>query len=175
MANDKRAMTAPLALIRVFNPQTKKIETVGKLKSIRVREQIRRGSVTGIGQIYKDEAPAIEWTGSISVGAYLIDFSKCAIPGGINRKTGFNKELWQDTLLLQEQGLQIVILTKTKEPQPTGLPDALYPNGLILAGLKEFATINDAFIEEQDFDITEGAVSGTNLTFSYLTPILYEL
>ena len=32
MAKDKRAMTAPLALIRVFNPQTKQIETVGKLK-----------------------------------------------------------------------------------------------------------------------------------------------
>ena len=56
----KKVMTAPLAIIQINSV------TVGKMKNVRITENIRRGRVTGVGRLNPDELPALEWTGSLS-------------------------------------------------------------------------------------------------------------
>ena len=51
---NQRTMTAPLAIIQVNGV------TVGKMRNIRITEQIRRGSIRGIGRLNPDELPALE-------------------------------------------------------------------------------------------------------------------
>ena len=59
MAKEK-AMTAPLAIIQINSV------TVGKMKNVRLTENVRRGRVSGIGRMTPSELPALEWQGTLS-------------------------------------------------------------------------------------------------------------
>ena len=50
-------LTAPAAIIMVGNV------IIGKMRTVRVSENIRRGRVTGIGRLNASELPALEFTG----------------------------------------------------------------------------------------------------------------
>ena len=66
---DKRVMTAPLAIIQINSV------TVGKMKNVRITENIRRGRVAGVGQLNPSELPALEWQGQMSCSSYTINFN----------------------------------------------------------------------------------------------------
>ena len=71
-----------------------------------------------------------------------------------------------DTVLLEENGVQIDIMRKTKASQ-----DAT--TGIITSQLEVFATIQGAFITRESFDITESQISGRDVDFEYTTPIIF--
>lgn len=154
----QKVLTAPLAVIKVGGIP------VGKMKSIRVTETIRRGRVSGIGQLTPDELPALEWTGSLNCSFYNIDFSTSQIPKSILRKMSTLQE-WIDTVLLQEDGVQIDIFKKVK--------DTVGPTGIIKGKLEVYATIKGVFMDREAFDISEGQISGRDQDFTYLYPILF--
>ena len=52
---DKRVMTAPLAIIQINSV------TVGKMKNVRITENIRRGRVAGVRQLNPSDLPAYSW------------------------------------------------------------------------------------------------------------------
>lgn len=156
-------MTAPLAIIQINSV------TVGKMKNVRVTEQIRRGRVTGLGTLTPSELPALEWSGSLTCSSYTINFNLLA---NVAKKGTFRNanslEEWANAILLQEDGLEISILRKVKDGQIDT------ETGLVSAKYETFAKVSGAFATREGFDIQEGQISGRDAEFEYLRPILFN-
>ena len=160
MAN--RVLTAPLAIIKVNGI------AVGKMKSIRIQENIRRGRVSGLGSLTPDELPALEWSGTLSCSFYNITFDISQLPTAIVRKVNTLDE-FVDTVLLQENGVQVDIMKKVRSAPPDPI------TGIIPSTLEIFASVKGCFITREGFDIQEGQISGKDADFDYTTPILFPL
>lgn len=160
---DKRVMTAPLAIIQINSV------TVGKMKNVHITENIRRGRVAGVGQLNPSELPALEWQGQMSCSSYTINFNLLAnkLKKGTFRNAG-SLESWANAILLQEDGLEIALLRKVKD----GEIDA--DTGLVATKYENFAKVNGAFATREGFDLQEGQISGRDTEFEYLEPILYN-
>lgn len=160
---NKKVMTAPLAIIQINSV------TVGKMKNIRITESIRRGRVAGVGQLNPSELPALEWQGQMSCSSYTINFNLLAnkLKKGTFRNAG-SLESWANAILLQEDGLEIALLRKVKD----GEIDA--DTGLVATKYENFAKVNGAFATREGFDLQEGQISGRDTDFEYLEPILYN-
>ena len=160
---NQRVMTAPLALIKINSV------TVGKMKNVRITENIRRGRVAGVGQLNPSELPALEWQGQMSCSSYTINFNLLAnkLKKGTFRNAG-SLESWANAILLQEDGLEIALLRKVKD----GEIDA--DTGLVATKYENFAKVNGAFATREGFDLQEGQISGRDTDFEYLEPILYD-
>ena len=156
----EKVLTAPLAIIKVAGI------TVGKMKNIRVTETFRRGRVSGLGELTPSEVPALEWNGTLTCEFYEIKFEETGIPTVIHRIAP-SLQAFVDDVLLQEDGVDIVIFKKIK--------DFVDTNGLIVGQLREHATITGAFMDREGIDIAEGQISGHNQDFTYIEPILYNL
>lgn len=160
-----KTMTAPLAIIKIDG------QPIGKMKSLRITETINRGTVRGIGKLDVDEIPALTWDGSMSCSMYLVDL-RLALNNLSNAKV-FQRQVqtveqFIDTVLLNEDGLQIDIFRKVKQNQD--------PNtGIISTGLEMFASIRGAFCNRESFDISESQLSGRDAEFVYTTPIIFPL
>lgn len=163
MANNKKVMTAPLAIIQIDSV------TIGKMKNVRITENVRRGRVTGLGRLNPDELPALEWTGTLSCSSYTINFNLLAnkLKKGAFRNAG-SVEAWAAAILLQENGLEIAIMRVVKD----GEIDS--ETGLIKTKYETFAKTTGAFMTREGFDIQEGQISGRDTEFEYLEPILYN-
>ena len=159
----EKVMTAPLAIIQINSV------TVGKMKNVRITEQIRRGRVSGLGRLNPSELPALEWSGSLSCSSYSINFNLLAnkIRKGTFRKAG-NVDAWANAILLQEDGLEISILRKVKDGEIN--PET----GLVNAKYETFASVKGAFASREGFDVQEGQISGRDTEFEYLEPILFN-
>ena len=157
-----RVITAPLAVIKVNGI------AVGKMKSLRIQETIRRGRVSGLGALTPDELPALEWSGTLSCGFYNITFDKSQLPKAIVRKVNTLDE-FVDTVLLQADGVQVDIMRK----KAASAPDPI--TGIIPSELEIFASVKGCFITREGFDIQEGQISGKDADFDYTTPILFPL
>lgn len=159
----EKVMTAPLAIIKVDGI------AIGKMKNIRVNENIRRGRVQGIGELTPSEVPALEWSGSLNAGFYSITFNnqdeliKTALLRNVNTLQEF-----VDTVILQEDGITIDIMKKVKDFQDPA-------TGIIYPELEVFASIRGAFSTKEGFDISEGQISGRDVDFEYITPILFPI
>ena len=162
MANEK-AMTAPLAIIQINSV------TVGKMKNVRLTENVRRGRVSGIGRMTPTELPALEWRGNISCSAYTINFNLLLnkLKKGFYRNAG-SLEAWANALLLEENGLEISILRKVKDGEID--PDT----GMVNTKYETFAKVTGAFATREGFDIQEGQISGRDGDFEYLEPVLFN-
>lgn len=152
-------MTGALAIIR------KNGTAIGKMRNVRWTENINRSEVRGLGTTITQELPAVSWGGTLSCDFYEVDFSTTGVPQAIRRDVQTNQQ-FEDQLLLDADGVQLDIFKKVE--------DIRDPNtGLISAKVQPFAIIKNLFINSDGADITEGAVSGHNQSFQYISPVIY--
>ena len=82
-----KVMTAALAVIKTSDGTP-----VGRMRSLRVTENFRRGDVRGLGEITSQEKPIVGWDGSLTCAYYTIDLKRlgnvAAKKLGINRNAG---------------------------------------------------------------------------------------
>jgi len=153
-------MTAPVAIIKV------KGRAIGKMKNIRATETYQRGDVRGIGRATSLELPVLSIKCTLSVGFYTIDLKKTGIPGVLQRKTSTIKK-FVDTLLMQEEGVDIYVYRKTATviDSETGIVQE--------SGEGDFAVVRDFFLDSNSWDITENQISGSEQSGTYLEPVLF--
>lgn len=151
-------MTAPLAIIKVGGVP------VGKMRNLRLTENIRRGKVLGIGSLNPSELPALEWDGSLNCSAYLIDFSQEIIKDTLFRGVQ-TVDQFVDTVLLQDNGVTIDVMRK--------VVDQTLANGVKVPKLERFASIQGCFLTREGFDISESQISGRDADFEYITPVIF--
>lgn len=153
-----KSMTAPLAIIKVGGVP------VGKMRNLRLTENIRRGKVLGIGSLNPSELPALEWDGSLNCSAYLIDFSQEIIKDTLFRGVQ-TVDQFVDTVLLQDNGVTIDVMRK--------VVDQTLANGVKVPKLERFASIQGCFLTREGFDISESQISGRDADFEYITPVIF--
>jgi hypothetical protein len=155
-------LTAPLAIIKVGGVP------IGKMRNVTINEVINRAPIRGIGSFNPSEYAPLTWDGNITAGMYLIDFKRSLNKlenAEVLQRAVNTVEDFVNTVLLQEEGLQLDILRKVKT--------ATGPTGIIQADLEIFASVRGCFITRESMDISEGQVTGRNADFSYTTPIIY--
>jgi hypothetical protein len=151
-------LTGAIAIVRVSGT------VIGRMRTIRVNENLGRGSVSGIGTIFELEAPVLQHRGTVTCDFYEVDFTISPITNAIRRDVQTNQQ-FQDQLCLLEGGVQVDIFKK--------ISDVLDPNtGLVIPDVQPYATITRVLIDSEGFDIAEGSIAGRNQTFRFLDPIL---
>lgn len=155
-----KTMTAPLAIVKIGGV------AIGKMKNLRISESIRRGQVRGLGALNPSELPALEWDGTLNASFYLIDFSVSPMARALIRNTG-TVEKFVDTVLLQDPGIQIDIMRK--------VTDTVSASGVITSKVEIFASVNGCFATRESMDITESQISGRDMDFEYVNPILFSV
>lgn len=165
MAEDK-VLTGALALIKVDG------QVIGKMKSVRCQETMRRQPVRGIGTILPSEQAVIEWDGTLSCEFMEVDFKKTGITNAIRRAFSniasqvlIGEASFEDQLVLDSDGVQVDIFKKVS--------DVLNPDGTIKPKLTPYAIVKRCLIESDSFDINEGAIAGHSQSFKYLDPLTY--
>lgn len=153
-------MTAPLAIIKVNG------FAIGKMKSIRCTENVRLARVVGLGRLTASEIAKLDWTGTLNCGAFMIDLRREVLPGSMLRVVQSTEE-WENTLLLNDEGVQLDIMRK--------VIDTTAASGVITPKLEVVASIKGCFMSRESFDISEGQISGRDVDFEYITPILFHL
>lgn len=161
-----KVITAPVAIIKIGGV------AIGKMRNIRLTENLNRGTVYGLGALTPDEVPALQWSGTLTCGMYLIDFSKSMnklINGTFLQRRVQSLDEFVDTILLEENGVQVDIMRKVA----AGAPD---PNtGIITPQLEIFASIKGAFNTREGMDISENQIGGRDADFVYTTPVIYSV
>lgn len=147
-----KVLTAPLAKIKLSDSSA----VVGKMRSIRVSENFRRGRVVGIGELTPSELPILEWSGTLNAGQYAIVLSN-GIWNSIDRSGSSVLDFVK--ALLFDEGITISLITLVK-------------NGSVVEE-KTIATIQKAVLTSEGLDITESQIAGRDATFEYTTPMLY--
>lgn len=158
----EKTLTAPLAIIEIGG------QAVGKIKSLRITEDIQRGDVKGLSNLISVEKPVLAINCSFTASSYFIDLTKLGTIKNpfVKRAVSDSVQVFVDTLLLEDSGVNIHLyrkIEKTLDPA----------TGLVLETQKEkIGVIYNAFMNTQSFDINEGQISGSDMSGTYLDPIL---
>lgn len=165
-ADNGRVLTGAIAIIKVQGIP------VGKMRSIRYSENMRRMPVRGIGTIFASELAVVEWDGQLTCDFFEIRFQTTGIKNAILRNFTSSRsriadglDSFEDQLVLEQEGVQIDIFKK--------VTDVIDPaTKIIKPKAVPYAVIGRAFIESDGFDISESGISGHNQSFKCLDPIL---
>jgi hypothetical protein len=158
--------TAAIALVKVNG------QVIGKIKNLRASETFNRIPVQGIGTIFESEAPVTKFDATFSCSLMEINFKNGGLPGAIRRifpniasAVLSGEPSFEDNLVLDENGIQVDLFKK--------IADVVDPQtGNIKPKLEPYATINNALITQDGFDISEGGIVGRDQSFKYLQPIV---
>ena len=155
-----KTVTAPLAVIKINGYAS------GFMRTVRITENVQRGEVKGISNLTLQEVPAVGYTCQLVADFFFISLKRPEIQALVNR-TGSVKE-FVNTLILGELPVQIQVFKKVKVTEVNNLVTEIDPEGETLGVIRDF------FFDSQSFDITEGQVSGSNISGRYLTPITFN-
>lgn len=163
----KKTLTAPLGIIKALD-RDGNLSVIGKLRNVRVTEQFRRQEVIELGDLTPSELALVGWSGSLTASRYFIDLKNRAM-NAPNRNTT-DAESFANTLLIKEQGIQISLYKKSSDPNVGYVEnDAGF---VTQAGLELMFTIEKAFIEGDNIDLSVGQTAGNDQQFRYLDPVL---
>lgn len=161
---DNKVITGAIALISVGG------QVIGKMKSVRCQENIRRVPVRGIGTILPSEQAVTEWEGTLSCEFMEVNFAKTGITKAIRRafpniasQVLNGAASFEDQLVLDSEGVQVDIFKKVS--------DVVDANGIIKPKLQPYAIVKNCLIESDSFDISEGSIAGHSQSFKYLVPL----
>lgn len=158
MAAEQAVLTAARAIIKVNG------KAIGRLQNFRLTENISRASVMGIGRISRLEVPATAIVGTWSARFYTVDFGRITSFPGLDNRQVQSVEQYKNTLTLAEIPIDIYIY---KKDNPT------ITNGVVTATNDSiFCVIRNCYINSRGIDITEGQVSGTDISGEYTDPII---
>lgn len=155
-----KTLTAPLAVIMINNKK------VGKIRNLTFTENIQRGEVQGIGSLTLEEVPAIAIRCQFQASSYTLDLKQLGtvtdpfLPQGIT-----TAQQLANTLLLGETPVSIHVYRKTA--------GNISNNGVIVSegSLQRVGIATDCYLDSKSFEISEGNISGKNLSGRYLTPM----
>lgn len=165
----EKTLSAPLAIIKVKGVDGV-LKTIGKIRNIRVTENVRRGRVTGLGELTPSELPALEWSGTVNIGQYAIPQNKTLAGLAMDRNFDSVNDFVKH--LIFNEGVQIDILKKVKlkvDGQNISKPVA---EGDV--GQETFCSIVGFHLTSEGIDISEGQIGGRDVTGEYMNPVLYN-
>jgi len=156
-----KSLSSPLALIKSGGV------VIGKCKSVRITENLQRGRVKGIGEVNAKEQPVTDWSGSISISAFLVNFNDPLIPKTFTRKVQTSQQFFDEILLGEDDDITIDLIRKVKA--------GTNPQGLVIKGYELIASVSGIKLNKEGFDISEGQISGREIDGVYINPCIFPL
>jgi hypothetical protein len=153
-------LTAPKAVIKINGYAS------GYMRNVRCTENVQRGEVKGISNLVLQEVPATGYTCQLTADFFFISLKRPEVQALVNRAGSVAEFI--NTLILGEQPCQIHMYKKVKLTETNNVVTAVNNEGETIAVVKDF------FPDSQSWDITEGQVSGTNISGRYLTPVIFN-
>jgi len=149
-------LSSPKAIITIGG------KAAGYIRNLSCNESIQRADIKGLGNLTSQEKPAVGHTGSWSCDFWFIDFKQPGTMEMINRVGGL--EAFKNTLILGEFPFSISIFKKKAT-----VIDATAK--LVLGwDREEILTINECYLDSQNFSIGEGGVASQSCSGSFLQP-----
>jgi hypothetical protein len=159
MAQETKTLSAPIALIEING------QFVGKIRSIRVQEQIQRGDVRGIGEVVSLEKPILAVNCTFSASSAMVSLKKLGtIDNPFVMRDVQTDQQFKDTILLKDFGVNIHIYRK--------IPKTVVGSIVTETDTDRIAIIQNAFMDSQSFSIDEGNVAMSDISGTYLNPII---
>lgn len=152
-----KVLTAAKALIKVKGVDGTLV-VIGKIRTVRATENVRRGRVTGLGEITPSELPALEWSGTCNVSQYAIKTNTGAL-NALARDYDTTADFVKH--LLFNEGVDIHLLKKTKNPSDGEITE------------ETMAIIKGAHTTSEGLEVSEGQIGGRDVSFEFLEPIVY--
>lgn len=161
MAN-KKTLTAPLAIIEIAG------KAVGKIRNLRIQEQVQRGSVRGLGELLDVEKPIVGMQCTFNCSYALVELKKMGTIDHPFLVRGVeSSQQFVDTLLLQDQGVNIHVYRR--------VPKTTSDSGVVTeTGRDKVGVIYNAYMNSNSIDISDGQIAMSDLSGEYLTPILFQ-
>ena len=156
-----KTLTAPLAVIKLSDGTS-----IGKIKNLRITESYQRGDVKGLGVLVATEKPILSITCSFTASSYFIDLTKWGSANNpfVQRTVGMALKDFLNTILLQDSGVDIYLYRTISKTVTNGI--------VVETDVEKIGVIGNAFLDSQNFDITESQISGSDLSGTYLESIL---
>lgn len=157
-----KTLTAPLAIIEINK------QAVGKIRNLRIQEQVQRGSVRGLGELLDVEKPIVGMQCTFNCSYALVDLKKM---GNVDHpfliRGVASAQQFVDTLLLQDSGVNIHVYRK--------IPKTVNDNNVVTETDRDkVGIIYNAYMNSNSIDISDGQIAMSDLSGEYLTPILFE-
>ena len=156
----EKTFTAPLAVIMINGKK------VGKIRNLTFTENIQRGEVQGIGSLTLQEVPAVAMRCQFQASSYMINLKTFGTENDpfVAQNLKSVQEL-VNTLLLGEAPVTIAVYKKTS--------GSVNNEGIVTSegALERIGIANDCYLDSRSFEISEGNISGKNISGRYLTPM----
>ena len=154
-----RTFSAPKAFIKINN------QVAGFVRNLTFTENIQRANVQGLGSLTLQEAPAVSYTCQWSVGQYFISFNTPVFKEML-KKFGTIEQI-KNSLVLGDIAFDITVYSKTVTSTDgnSKLVTEVDNTGQTIARLQ------GCLLNTQQFEISEGGISGYNVSGIYLEPV----
>ena len=156
---ETRTFTAPKAFVKINN------QVAGFVRNLTFSENIQRANVQGLGSLTLQEAPAVSYTCQWSVGQYFISFNTPVFKEML-KKFGTIEQI-KNSLVLGDIAFDITVYAKTvsNKDENSKLVTEVDNTGQTIARLQ------GCLLNTQNFEISEGGISGYNVSGIYLEPV----
>lgn len=157
-----KTLTAPLAIIEINR------KAVGKIRNLRIQEQVQRGSVRGLGELLDVEKPIVGMQCTFNCSYALVELKKMGTVDHPFLIRGVESaQQFVDTLLLQDSGVNIHVYRK--------VPLTVNDNKVVTETDRDkVGIIYNAYMNSNSIDISDGQIAMSDLSGEYLTPILFQ-
>lgn len=154
-----RTFTAPKAFVKINN------QVAGFVRNLTFSENIQRANVQGLGSLTLQEAPAVSYTCQWSVSQYFISFNTPVFKEML-KKFGTIEQI-KNSLVLGDIAFDITVYAKaaTSQDGNSKLVTEVDNTGQTIARLQ------GCLLNTQNFEISEGGISGYNVNGIYLEPV----
>lgn len=157
----EKTISAPLAIIEMNG------RVVGRMRNIRIQEQVQRGDVRGLGELLSQEKPIMAVNCSFSCSFAVINISKLGtIENPFVNRGAQNPQQFIDTILLTDIGVNIHLYRK--------IAKTITSNVVTETSRDKIGVIYNAFMDSQNIELTEGNIMMSDISGTYLVPVLFN-
>lgn len=154
-----KVFSAPKAYIEIDSVPA------GFVQNLNWAENFQRQSITGLGSLIEQEAPAVSQRNSFNIGNFFISLNEKIIKKIMNRDC--TVEEFVNTISLDEFTFSIVVYKKTVKASDKSvkLVTEIDKTGETIVRLR------DCVLDSQNWSISEGGISMINASGRYFTPV----
>ena len=154
-----RTFSAPKAYIEIDGV------AAGFIQGLTWTENFTRQSITGLGQLIEQEAPAVNQRNTFTINKFFISLKENIIKKIMNREATLEEFI--NTVSLEEFTFSIIVYKKTvtASNKEVKLVTAVDKTGETIVNLRR------CLVDSQNWTLSEGGIAMFNITGRYLDPV----
>lgn len=156
-----RTFSAPKAYIEIDGTPA------GFIQGLTWTENFTRQSITGLGQLIEQEAPAVNQRNTFTINKFFISLKENIIKKIMNRDATLEEFI--NTVSLEEFTFSIIVYKKTVKEGGINLTTKLITD--VLPTGETIVNLRRCLVDSQNWTLSEGGIAMFNITGRYLDPV----